>query len=495
MNRKFTLILVLAINFLVILFFFHRLGVTRNIDGDEGLYLEAARLVAHGHRPYLDFFYQQMPILPYLYAGWMKLFGFTLASARWFSEFLTALTGLCLLAYVARSTGKLLLVNLCALLFFANGMILAWAPVVKTHPLNMLTLTASAILLLEWRRGRSNWWLFFSGLILGIGIGSRLTLGPFAVFYLAFIFLQAPGKRWGSIAAFVVGASLPTIPVLLLFFSDPALFWKYNLVYHTHVYPGVVGPERRLYTAQNLLHQYQFLLLLVAAQIGILFTLKNSAAKFLTSDEGFLAVMALLFVAIHMGSAEPYTQYFSALVPFLILLAVPFFEGVLSLPKPLIAAGLVVFFLFYWRGAKASRDFEIASMLSNRPEWSIKSLRNTAFRARSVVKPGEPCLTWWPGYAFMAGCSSVPGMENHMRNYAVQRLQGSEIEPYKMMTEERLLADIREGKYRVIIDGVYHIDSPYYHDIQEAIQENYWDVGEGVKVRAPAWFRASLGNN
>lgn len=64
------------------------------------------------------------------------------------------------------------------------------------------------------------------------------------------------------------------------------------------------------------------------------------------------------------------------------------------------------------------------------------------------------------------------------------------------MTDETLLADLKSAKYRVIIDGVYHIDSPYYADIQAAIRENYWDVGEGVKVRAPNWFKAfSLPNN
>src|SRR5579872_3619535 len=40
----------------------------RPIDGDEGFYTTAARLVWEGKTPYKDFFYQQAPLLPYLYS-------------------------------------------------------------------------------------------------------------------------------------------------------------------------------------------------------------------------------------------------------------------------------------------------------------------------------------------------------------------------------------------------------------------------------------------
>jgi hypothetical protein len=38
----------------------------RLIDGDEGFYLLAARLVLQHKTPYLDFFYPQAPLLPYV---------------------------------------------------------------------------------------------------------------------------------------------------------------------------------------------------------------------------------------------------------------------------------------------------------------------------------------------------------------------------------------------------------------------------------------------
>jgi len=484
------------VNLAVFFVFYKWLAQTRNIDGDEGLYLEAARLVSQGKKLYIDFFYQQMPVLPYLYAAWMKLFGFTIFSARYLSAFLTALTGWVLLQNVYRKTQSLLMVNLVGLMFLGCGGIIAWAPVLKTHPLNMLTLTASCFAVLAWRRSSQVLWLFLAGIILGIGVNARLTLGPFLILYSVFVLWQGGPRRWLGLLALLAGMTLPSIPTLLLFLNDPALFIRYNLTYHTHVYPGVVDATRRLYTAENLLYQTQFLLLVIIAECGMLMGLKKLGSRYFSSDDGFVFISVLLFFAIHMSSAEPYTQYFVAIIPLLIFLTIPLLEYLLQRPMPLAIACLALFFVFYLRSARSYRDFEIISMLSDRPEWALKSIRTTALRAKRLLKPGEECLTWWPGYAFIAGCRSVPGMENHMRNYAVQRLVAGEITPYKLMTDETLLADLKSGKYRVIIDGVYHIDSPYYADIQAAIQENYWDVGQGVKVRAPSWFKAfALPNN
>ena len=47
----------------------------RLIARDEGFYTYAAQLILEGKHPYIDFFYPQMPLLPYLYATSGALFG------------------------------------------------------------------------------------------------------------------------------------------------------------------------------------------------------------------------------------------------------------------------------------------------------------------------------------------------------------------------------------------------------------------------------------
>jgi dolichyl-phosphate-mannose-protein mannosyltransferase len=484
--------LTVGINTLLMFFLFFRLAQTRNVDGDEGLYLEAARLVAQGKKLYLDFFFQQMPITPYLYAAWMKVFGFTIFSARYLSATLTALTGMVMLLYVARKTRSLLLISICAVIFYASGMVIAWASVVKTHPLNMFCIIASCVLLLEWRQKQSTWKVLLAALAIGIGVNGRLTLGPFLILYLLFIFTTSEGHRWRDSILFTFIVALTSIPTFYYFFSDPQLFIKYNFTYHTSVYPGIVDSTRRLHTAETLLQQTQLLLLLIAAQWGVLIYLKKSWKTFLASDEAFILGLLVVFVAIHMSSAEPYTQYFVAAVPLLLLLILPLFQKILSYPRIVAIPVLIMFLSFYVIQATPSRNFEISSMLSDRPEWSLKNIQKTVRKIKEVMKPGEVCLTWWPGFAFMAGCQSVPGMENHMRNYAVQRLTPFGLKGYKMMSDEELLEAIQTRKYRLIVDSLYHIDSPLYEKISSAMDENYWQVGWGVKVRTPSWFRALL---
>jgi len=76
--------------------FFIYLACNRLIARDEGFYLLASKLVATGQVPYLDFFYPQMPLLPYVYGTWMKVFGFEWHSGRMLSAVLSTLLGLLL---------------------------------------------------------------------------------------------------------------------------------------------------------------------------------------------------------------------------------------------------------------------------------------------------------------------------------------------------------------------------------------------------------------
>ena len=83
MTRTAKLLLVPIL--LLQVFFFTFIALHRFIDGDEGFYLLASRLVLMHKKPYLDFLFEQAPLLPYVYALWMKFAGVTWASAKLFS--------------------------------------------------------------------------------------------------------------------------------------------------------------------------------------------------------------------------------------------------------------------------------------------------------------------------------------------------------------------------------------------------------------------------
>ena len=116
----------------------------RPIDGDEGLYLTASDEVARGHQLYRDVAYFQFPLLPYLYAGWMKLVsgpspaGVRALSVAWDAGTLAAI-------YLWCRSRKLddELTTIVLVLFGASGMTVAWASTIKTYPLcNFLSVTS-----------------------------------------------------------------------------------------------------------------------------------------------------------------------------------------------------------------------------------------------------------------------------------------------------------------------------------------------------------------
>src|SRR5450755_2340512 len=118
----------------------------RFVDGDEGFYLLASRLVLQHKTPYLDFLYTQSPLLPYAYALWIKLFGISWFSARTFSAGLTTVLGLLIYQHVSSETRKWAAGLAAVILFLSSTFIFAWFPLVKTFSLASLFLFAAYVM-------------------------------------------------------------------------------------------------------------------------------------------------------------------------------------------------------------------------------------------------------------------------------------------------------------------------------------------------------------
>src|SRR5690606_26113655 len=93
--------------FVLLLISFGYVATYRRGGGDEGFYRLAAQLVARGDLPYLDFFYPQMPLLPYVYSGLELLGIMSWMNGRILAAFLTALCGICIAVLAHKRTGSL----------------------------------------------------------------------------------------------------------------------------------------------------------------------------------------------------------------------------------------------------------------------------------------------------------------------------------------------------------------------------------------------------
>ena len=121
--------------FVVQAVFFSVLTLHRFVDGDEGFYLLASRLVLMHKKPYLDFFYTQAPLLPDVYALWMKCFQVSWIPARILPALLTALLGVLVYEHVCHVTRNWVAGLSAVVMFASSTLIFAWFPVVKTYSL------------------------------------------------------------------------------------------------------------------------------------------------------------------------------------------------------------------------------------------------------------------------------------------------------------------------------------------------------------------------
>jgi 4-amino-4-deoxy-L-arabinose transferase-like glycosyltransferase len=190
--------LLLAPIFLVLLGFFWVVARHRFIDADEGFYLMASRLVLQHKAPYVDFFYQQTPLLPYAYALWMKVFGVSWLSARTFTALLTAILGLLVFEAVCRETHKCTAGFAAVALYASNSYVIARFSIARTFSLAALLLFG-AYTIVSWLGPKSPAWaISLAGLLFGLSVNTSLFVAGAAPFLFGWVFHRSE-KREGLI--------------------------------------------------------------------------------------------------------------------------------------------------------------------------------------------------------------------------------------------------------------------------------------------------------
>ena len=244
MNRTSRLLLVPV--FFSLLCFFLFVSRHRFIDGDEGFYLLASRLVLNHKTPYVDFFYTQAPLLPYVYGMWMKFMGLTWVSARTLSALLTVVLGLIVYGHVCRLTGKSLAGLSAVVLFAASTLVFAWYPIAKTYSLAGLFLFLAYAMVSRLSPASSPWWIACGGLLLGLSVDTRSYLAGVAPVFVWWIIRQSEtSKRISNALWFLASAAIGIAPSAFLFALSPDRFLFDNLGYHAmRSSAGLIGDLR-----------------------------------------------------------------------------------------------------------------------------------------------------------------------------------------------------------------------------------------------------------
>lgn len=481
-------------------------AATRPIDGDEGFYTSAARLVWEGKTPYKDFFFQQAPLLPYLYSWIWAIHPRSLVAMRMFSAACGGLEVLLLglgIVSAKRLPTKVAIATFAAVLF--NPYSVSWNVVVKTFAVaNLLMTVATICLYIALRSGRLRWF-FAGGFALGACVSARSLYGLLipAVF-LGMLCQEFRSSRRPCLKSFtfLAGSLAGGLPMILSFARDPRAFIFNNITYHhfdvgymisangvvTEGYQSV-GHVAFVYFAMIgvrllILHPY-FTIQLILAITGIISLRRlrrqpegSNFGPYTESDYLFFQLAMLMFV-VYLATVllpfPPYDQHFvSPLVP----LTIPFVAEGLRVTfqvgrKRVIALALAAPILF---AAEIGRE---TTRNSWHPLWQLSSYREVTKVVEANSSADEVVMSFWPGFVFESGRRYFPGLEDHFAYRVINKISPEERVRYHVISKDQVMRAITGREINVLVVHPWILE--YYHDLSpvetqefhEAVDANY----------------------
>ena len=467
MTRTAKLLLVPLL--LLQILFFAFIARHRFVDGDEGFYLLASRLVLMHKKPYLDLFYTQAPLLPYAYALWMKCFEISWASARTFSALLTTLLGVLLYEHVCQQTRHWLAGLTAVVMFASSTLVFAWFPVVKTFSLAGLFLFSAYVIVSRLSAASPRWLITAGGLLLGLSVDTRSYLLLIAPVFLWWIFHNSDARtRLASILWFLGGFTVGIVPCLYLFIPSPHAFLFDNLGFHAiRSNAGLIGMWR-----EKLLAIVMFFLggpngngiqnsILLFISLGFLFSIRRR-----TYPRRLAFQIAIVLGIISLLPTPVYLQYFCLCVPFLLVSAVcvvnDFFVLLESRRERLVAVAACVALLGIHLGASANdfRKYLVTGdgipgvrWARNKGDWRLQRVVEVSQAIDQVASPGEMVASFWPGYVFQTKATPFPGFESDFGLPISEKLTSEQRARYHILSPAEIESNFAAHVPRIVVLG------------------------------------------
>jgi len=445
--------------------FFTFIAWHRFVDGDEGFYLLASRLVLEHKRPYLDFFYTQAPLLPYVYGAWMRCFGVTWLSGKLLAALLTALLGSLMSAEVLHLTRRWFAALLAALLFASSTLIFGFYPVVKSYSLAGLLLFGAYVLVSKTSADVSLWVPGAAGLLLGLSVSTRSYLVLTLPILLCWIIKNSEQALRGSVLSFLCGFGAGVVPCLYLFAASPRAFLFNNVGYHAlRSNGGLLGMWSEkvfallaVFLSRVESNGLQTSLIFISSLVLLRSMPKRRYAPRLAFQ------MALAIGLISLLPTPVHPQYFCLAIPFLLLTAVCAFADYLARlergPARVGVAVLCGVLVAGYVGA-AVGDFRrylvtgddvpgLEPGLAN--DYRLAQVLAVSRAVDQIAAPGETVASFWPGYIFQTHAEPLRGLENDFSLPIAGVLSAERRAAYNIVAPEDVEAGFEAHQPRVVV--------------------------------------------
>jgi len=511
-TRRFKLVVLVSLISLAYLVALVHYATVRPVDCAEVFNSTAARLVWQGKAPYRDFFFQQAPLLPYLYSWVWAVHPQSLVSMRLFSVacggLATFFWGIWLLRF-KRIEAKALIATFATLVL--NPAWMTWNVVVKTYAAANLLMTVGTISLYNAIRSRKPVWYLVAGLGLGTCASTRSLYGPLipvVALWLWYREFRGSEPNYRLPLCFIAGAAFGLLPMMVSFARDPHAFLFNNVHYHAlqggyvsgNKVESSLGATSRNSVGDILLtyfavlvvllmglHPY-FTLMLALGLIGawsVIRLRKKRAGLYDTHQHLYFelsGLMLLVYSATALIPFPPFDQHFSTpLVPLLMPFVLAGVQVLSSAGRRWFVALAIAAPLLFVTGI--GRD---AWQYSREPDWKLSAYHNVAETIKAQTSPDDVVLSFWPGYVFESGRRYFPGLENNWGYAIMKNTSAADRARYHIVSNDDIVNAISKRSAALLItfptkalwmSQYYNTLSPAEKmDFEKALSDNYFPV-------------------
>jgi len=444
----------------------------RLIDGDEGFYSSAIQLVSTGQTPYIDFFFVQAPLYPYIYGIYYKIVGGGLLNLRYLSVIFSVLTLLIWAWYLIKQYGPNSKVAFIAILvYLLNPYLYIWSVVVKTYAISNFLISLTFVLLYSAITSKKRMLYFWAGITFAICCQTRILYSFIGVAIFVWIILdnthrEALRAKSKNLLAYIGGVIIAVIPIIFTYSHHVNSFLFGNIGYHLLRREPIAGQAKISYIVKFLWDIYILFpclviqTILALAGIGFLLVNRNSNTNTYLTHFLYLVIFSLLvFVITSLIPYPLYSQYFTApLMPFLFPLISHSIYIMVYRNSTIIRSFFIILFLC---GAIALLLFIPKSPIfwnSGKEVWNLSSYYAVSKYIEENTSSDDVILSFWPGYVFESKRKHFPGMENNFGLRISRKIMPQKVDDYHLTTPDRIIHAMKNNVPDVVIVGHWMIE-------------------------------------